>query len=208
MKEPFLIFALLAGFLLMLSLVMVPNIQGLLIFSLQLSDRLLMGVVAIILAVICYMLIITNSINLLLFITWHHETILKAISVMGIVFMVYFTYRLLTKPPAALTIVELKMDNIKRIAFITIIIGLFNPFTILDVCGVIGVIGVFSINYIDTYQQNMFTFGAMLALLFWFIILGFDHRLLIYSSTRKYQNKFSALIMSIGIILLIIKLIK
>jgi uncharacterized membrane protein YgaE (UPF0421/DUF939 family) len=60
-----LIFALLAGFLLMLSLVMVPNIQGLLIFSLQLSDRLLMGVVAIILAVICYTLIIVNSINLL-----------------------------------------------------------------------------------------------------------------------------------------------
>ena len=195
------IFALLAGFLLMLSLVMVPNIQGLLIFSLQLSDRLLMGVVAIILAVICYTLIIVNSINLLLFITWHHEIVLKTISVMSIIFMVHFTYRLLTKPPAGLSIVGLKMDNIKRIAFITIIVGLFNPFTILEVCGVIG---VFSINYIDIYQQNMFIFGAILALLFWFTSLGFDYRLLIYSSTKKYQSKFSALIMSIEIILLII----
>jgi arginine exporter protein ArgO len=200
-----LIFALLAGFLLMLSLVMVPNIQGLLIFSLQLSDRLLMGVVAIILAVICYTLIIVNSINLLLFITWRHEIVLKTISVMSIIFMVHFTYRLLAKPPAGLSIVGLKMDNIKRIAFITIIVGLFNPFTILEVCGVIG---VFSINYIDIYQQNMFIFGAILALLFWFTSLGFDYRLLIYSSTKKYQSKFSALIMSIEIILLIIKLIK
>ncbi len=199
------IFALLAGFLLMLSLVMVPNIQGLLIFSLQLSDRLLMGVVAIILAVICYTLIIVNSINLLLFITWRHEIVLKTISVMSIIFMVHFTYRLLAKPPAGLSIVGLKMDNIKRIAFITIIVGLFNPFTILEVCGVIG---VFSINYIDIYQQNMFIFGAILALLFWFTSLGFDYRLLIYSSTKKYQSKFSALIMSIEIILLIIKLIK
>jgi arginine exporter protein ArgO len=119
--------------------------------------------------------------------------------------MVHFTYRLLAKPPAGLSIVGLKMDNIKRIAFITIIVGLFNPFTILEVCGVIG---VFSINYIDIYQQNMFIFGAILALLFWFTSLGFDYRLLIYSSTKKYQSKFSALIMSIEIILLIIKLIK
>ncbi len=199
------IFALLAGFLLMLSLVMVPNIQGFLIFSLQLSDRLLIVVVAIILAIVCYMTIIINSINLLLFITWHHETVLKTISVMSMIFMAHFAYNLLIKPPATLTIVELKMDNIKRIAFISIVIGLFNPFTILEVCGVIG---VFSINYIDIYQQNMFIFGAILALLFWFISLGFDHKLLIYSSTKKYQNKFSALVMSIEIILLIIKLIK